>query len=325
MRPVCVVVCGVVALGIACHDGPAANVPAASARVDQLARTCAKVASCAHAHDAAREHDPGACVDSWVGRAANEVEAFGGCVAGARDCEAVRACVRGGVDSRAAAYCGAHRDARTECDGNRLVTCSSDDPNESTAIDCASFGATCGDSKQSGGLLARACLSPSLCPPGSPEVRCEGDRAMIGCHDGAVERTACSPGARCEEHRGVEGTGSVLCETSGHRHCDAVGARWCEHDALVTCQAHGPTGEAIVTDCAASGLTCDDHLENGAACVVAAPRACDRGPTRCDGDALTFCAAGARVRISCRDLGFATCDPDAHGVDAACAASAAHP
>ena len=208
---------------------------------------------------------------------------------------------------------------------NRLVTCTEDDPNESTSTDCAAFGATCGDSKQAGGLLARACLSPALCPAGAP--RCAATASMPS----SAAATARSSARRARRARAARSTAASTARPRPsarppvHRHCDVVGKRWCEQDRLVSCQPHGPLGEAAVTDCAASGLACDDHLEGGAACVVPGPRACDHAPTRCDGDALAFCAAGRRVRVSCRDLGFSACDPDAHGVDAACATVSSRP
>jgi hypothetical protein len=153
-------------------------------------------------------------------------------------------------------------------------------------------------------------------------VRCDGTHAVVACHEGAVERTPCASGARCEEHRAADGAVTALCEPPAHRHCDAVGKRWCEEGKLVSCQAHGPFGEAVVSDCAAMGLSCDPRVEGGGACVVPGPRACERAAPRCDGDALVFCAAGRSARVSCRDVGFTACDPDAHGVDAACTASA---
>jgi hypothetical protein len=224
-------------------------------------------------------------------------------------------------DAMATAYCRTNPGARTGCEGNRLVTCTADDPTESVSTDCAAFGATCADAREGSGLLTRACRSPVLCPAGAPEVRCEGN-AILGCRDGAVERTACAGGSRCEERRAADGTSSAICEAPGHRHCDRVGKRWCEQGKLVSCVPNGPFGETVVSDCAALGLTCDDHAGKDAACVVPGPQTCEHGPARCEGPALTFCAAGRRFRVGCGELGFPGCDPDAHGVDAACATGA---
>jgi hypothetical protein len=315
----CARVLGPAAIGavLACH-GPAVA-PGLSERIDRAARACAKVASCAHAHDPPRDRDPSVCVDAWVARASADVEPFERCVASAAGCLQVDACMRARGDAVATGYCRANPGARTGCDGTRLVTCTGDDPDESTSTDCATFGALCGDSPQTGGLLTRACLSLALCPAGAPEVRCDATNAIVGCHDGAVDRTACLGSARCEEHRAADGTSSAICESPGDRHCDMVGKRWCEQGKLVSCVTHGPFGQAVFTDCAALGLACDDHAEAGAACVVPGPAACQDAAPRCEGNALTFCAAGRRFRVACADLGFYACDPDAHGVDAACA------
>jgi len=307
------------AVVVACHSANPAAAPSLAARIDAAARTCAKLASCAHAHDAPRDRDPAACVDAWIARAPAEREPVEACVVAAKDCAEVDACGRDRGDAATAGYCRAHAGVRTGCEGSRLVTCSQDDPAESSAIDCAAFGATCGDLPQAGGLMVRACVSAALCPAGAPEVRCDGPGAVVTCHEGAVERAACPGAARCEEHQAKDGAASAVCEPPSHRHCDTVGKRWCEQGSLVQCQPHGPYGEPVVTDCASLGLACDEHAEPGAACVAPGPRSCEHAAPRCEGDdMLTFCAAGRRFRLSCRALGLGACDPDAHGVDAAC-------
>jgi hypothetical protein len=305
---------------LACHGGSPPAAPELSALIDRTARTCAKVASCAHPHDPPRERDPSACVDAWVARGGAEVDPFETCVAEATGCEQVDACMRARGDAVATAFCRAHPGVRSGCEGSRLVTCSEDDPAESSSTDCSGFGASCGDS-QAGGLLTRACLSAALCPAGAPEVRCEGTQVVVGCRDGAVNRTACLGDTRCEERRAADGTASATCESPTLRHCDVVGKRWCQQGKLVSCMPNGPFGEAMVADCAALGLACDDHAVAGPACVVPGPRGCEHAAARCDGDGLSFCAAGRRFRVACHDLGFGACDPDAHGLDAACAPS----
>lgn len=303
---------------IACHaEGPAVT-PTLADRIDLAARICAKVTSCAHAHDAPRDRDPGACVDASMARATRGADPFEACVLAAHGCGEVDACARDRADASVSAYCRAHAGTRTGCDANRLVTCSQDDPAESSAVDCGAFGATCADLPQAGGLMSRGCVSPRLCPPGAAETHCDGVQAVVTCRDGATERSACAGGTRCEEHKGSDGVLSAVCESADHRHCDTVGKRWCERGRLVQCQPHGPFGEAAVTDCAALGLACDEHTDLGAACVAPGPRTCERAAPRCEGDTLTFCAAGRRFHVSCRELGLGGCDPDAHGVDAAC-------
>lgn len=320
-------------VAVACHGGEPPAAPAAANRLDRAARACAMIASCAHPHDPPRDREPGACVDAWLARPPADVVPLETCLTAAVGCAQVDGCARGRRDDVATAYCRAHAGARAGCEGNHLVTCSEDDPAESTSTDCAAFGATCGDAKQSGGLVARACVSPALCPAGAPEVRCEGGSAFVSCHEGAVQRTACAAPAVCEERRGADGAVTAVCEPPKHRHCDAVGKRWCESGRLAACEPHGPLGEAVFTDCAAAGLVCDETrdahgvLGNTAACVAPGAHACEaaRSPTRCDGDALAFCAAGRQFRLPCRDLGFSACDPDAHGVEAACTAGSSGP
>jgi hypothetical protein len=95
-----------------------------------------------------------------------------------------------------------------------------------------------------------------------------------------------------------------------------VGSRKCEADVLVECEAHGHTGRTLTTHCAPLGLSCVE-TKGGASCV-ARPAECTPGAARCDGDTLTFCAAGRKAKVSCASLGMGTCDPDAHGLEAGC-------
>jgi hypothetical protein len=294
----------------------------AAARVDAVARACAKIASCAHAHDAARVHDPSACVDFWIGRM-KDVDAYAACVARAKSCADVDGCLRErGGNAVAAAYCRAHPGEQTACDGAKLVTCAEDDPAESTVTDCAALGAACGETHAAGGLITRGCMSPSRCPAGAPEARCDSDgNAIVSCHDGAIERTPCARGVPCEERRGSDGAVSVQCEPPGHVHCTDAGKSWCDGARLFTCSAHGHTGEMKIVDCAAVGMACDASLPH-AACAVPGVRSCSPAAARCDGSSLSFCAAGRSVKIACDSIGFGRCDPDGHGLEAACAPNA---
>jgi hypothetical protein len=304
---------------IACHGATAPTNGDLGHRVDRAARACAKATSCARPHDVARDRDPAACVDAWLARSPAELDRVTTCVAEARGCESVEGCLRTPGDSVAAAYCGQNAGTRTGCDGQRLVTCAVDDAAESKSIDCAALGARCAEWKQPGGLVSHACLSASVCPPSAPELRCEGAGGIVACRDGAVERTPCGEGSHCKELHAADGSTSAVCELSEDRHCDAVGKRWCEGGKVLSCQPHGPFGQVVASDCAALGMTCDDRSEpTGAECVVPGALACDRGAPRCDGASLAFCAAGRRERVPCSEIGFVTCDPDAHGVDAAC-------
>ena len=294
--------------------------------VERIARACAKIASCAHAHDAPRDRDPSACVDGWLTRGRpNDDGAFLRCVSTSSTCVALDACAkeRGG-DAVAATYCRAHPGEQTACAGGRLVTCSEDDPEESASVDCATMQATCGESHAAGGLVTRGCISPALCPAGSPDARCDSGNAIVTCRDGAVERTACAAGVKCVEHRGGEGVEAAICETGGHAHCKDIGKQHCNGGKLVQCVPHGQLGEERVIDCGAMGLACDAS-SGKPVCALPGQRACESGAPRCDGDALSFCAAGRPYKVKCGEIGFVRCDPDGHGLEASCGASNASP
>jgi hypothetical protein len=160
-------------------------------------------------------------------------------------------------------------------------------------------------------------LSPNLCPQGAPEARCDGSMAILTCKDGVVERSACATGGHCEEHRTTDGAEAALCEAPGHAHCKDVGKSRCAGGKLVQCAPHGPLGEERVLDCGAIGLACDE-AGGRAWCAVPGVRECDAAAARCAGEELSFCAAGHPVHVSCTALGFGPCDPDGHGLEAAC-------
>ena len=313
-----------VVLLVACEKiAPPAVVPTAptaieaTANVETIARRCAKIASCAHSHDAPRERDPAACVDWWITHVRGDGAGFARCLDVATSCTAIDACLRERVgNATAAAWCRAHPGEQTACDHEHLITCAEDDAAESTVVDCGAMQATCGESRV-GGLVTRGCLSPALCPAGAPEARCDGTSAIVSCHDGAIERTACAPGVRCEEQRASDGVQAALCGAPGHTHCRDVGKSQCDGSRLVQCVPHGRLGEQRVQECSALGLACDEG-GGRAWCAVAGVRGCEAGTPRCAGEALQFCAAGHPVRVSCTALGFGACDPDAHGLEAAC-------
>jgi hypothetical protein len=290
----------------------------AVAQVDLVAGRCAKIASCAHSHDAPRERDPGACVDWWITHVKRSIAPFARCIDTAASCAAIDACLLERVgNATAAAFCRAHPGEQTACDHDHLITCAEDDPAESTVTDCRSVQGTCGENRV-GGLITRGCLSPALCPAGAPEARCDGESAIVSCRDGSVERTACAPGVRCEQQKTTDGVEAALCEPPGHAHCRDIGKSRCDGSRLVQCAPHGHLGEQRVQDCGALGLACDESAGR-AWCAVPGVRGCEAGTPRCAGEALQFCAAGHVARVSCTALGFGACDPDAHGLEAACA------
>lgn len=278
---------------------------------------CAQIASCAHPHDAPRFRDPSGCVDQWLTSrdpaAANLL-----CFVKAKTCADVDACLHG-ADARAAEFCAKNPGVLSACDANRLVTCASDELRESTAVDCAALGATCSEAHVAGGLVVRGCASPQACPASAPETRCDGSGAVVTCRDGMIERTPCEAGEACQLHRDDDGDQLALCAPPADRRCVDVGASRCEGDRAVECVAgkNGHFGVLRVTDCGKSNLGCEVRGSR-AACVVREGSSCVRGPARCEGDFLVYCAAGAEVKVSCAKLGLGPCDPGARGPEAAC-------
>lgn len=311
---------------------PAPKVAAAAvprkdpASLQQVSETCARIASCTHSHDAPRLRDPSGCVDWWVAQHdPSGVDPLQKCFTQATTCDQINACIHGGGDARAAQFCSQRPGVVSGCDGDRLVSCGDDDAQESTVTDCTALGATCREMKAAGGLVIRACFAPQKCPAGAPEARCDGEGAVLSCHDGAIERAKCRPGTRCEEHKddsSFESTAS--CELPGRRRCDLLGARHCEGDRLVECSTADHFGKVRVSDCAGFGLRCTGSGPR-AGCYVAADVECDKEMLpKCadDGQSLVFCAAGRLTKIACASLGMTTCNPTARGPVAACSAPA---
>ncbi len=289
--------------------------------LDDVAARCAKIASCSNAHDTPRLRDPGTCIDWWVARVRSDTDPVQKCLASAKGCAEIATCARGAAgDARAASYCAAHPGVMTACDGDAFVSCSGTDGAVSTRLDCGAASARCEERKIAGGLVARGCFSPALCPDGAPEERCDGQgAAIVSCHDGLVERTICPTGTVCRPHKEAGGENGATCEPTGeHLHCAEVGARYCAGDRLVECVVHGHYGDARVSDCGALGLRCAGSGAR-AACVIRKALECEPAPARCDGEDLAFCAAGRRVKVGCRGLGLGPCDADAQGPAAACA------
>jgi hypothetical protein len=325
-------VAGVAAAGLcalfACNDAetppPATPKPASGPQwprgFSQVTAKCAQIASCAKPGDPPRLADPSACVDHWLARGSEDPQAK--CLLAATSCNDVDACKRGGSDANATAFCASHPGVLSACDGARVVTCAGDDGREAGLVDCAAVGATCSETRLAGGLIVRGCASAKLCPPGAPEARCEGaapSSAVITCHDGMVERVACGGGERCTQHDD-EGEASATCAPATESRCNDVGGSRCDPSGkLLECVASGHFGGVRTTDCAKAGLVCRAR-GNKSACVVDAAPECARRPTRCEGDLLVYCAAGAEVKVSCASIHLGPCDPGARGPEAACGA-----
>lgn len=301
----------------------------APSSLQQVAQTCARIASCTHAHDTPRLRDPSACVDWWVSHAdAQSPEPLQKCLTQATSCDQISTCLHGGGDARAAEFCSKRPGVVSGCEGERLVSCGDDDAQESTVTDCAALGATCREMKAAGGLVIRACFAPQKCPAGSPEARCDGEGAVLSCHDGAIERAKCRPGTRCEEHKDESGDATASCQLPGRRRCDLLGTRHCEGDRLVECSSQEHFGKVRVSDCAGFGLRCTGTGPR-AGCYVPADVECDKDMLpKCEdkGQALVFCAAGRLTKVACASLGMGSCNEAARGPAAACSpATAATP
>lgn len=280
-------------------------------------RACTMIASCT-TRDAARLRDPSACVDWWTGQADTPApDTLRKCLEEAKTCDQVNTCMGGGGDARAASFCMGRAGVVAGCDGNRLVSCSDDESHEATVMDCAALGASCREVKATGGLVLRACFAPDKCPAGAPEARCDGSAAVISCRDGAIERTTCVGGTRCEERRDENGDSIASCEIPGRR-CTSSSGRRCEGDRLVECSGARQSAKLRVSDCASVGLHCAGRGPR-TGCYVPSNVECDREMLpKCEEGAVVFCAAGRITKVSCSSLGMGPCSPSARGAMAAC-------
>lgn len=303
------------ACGGATPSGKPPVAPAGNTLLSEVARRCARVAACADSHDASQFRDPSTCVDWWLVNV-NDERPLADCVMHANTCAAVHACTHEREDRAAAAYCVAHPGVFSACDGSRFISCEGDQGQESTVVDCAALGGTCGQT-DSGGLVVRGCISSRLCPAGAPERRCDGD-SLIGCEGGIVERSACTKGTHCVAGPDENGAPSASCEAAGAVRCTSSSTARCEGDVAVACVVNGRYPGVHKTSCADYGLTC--AMRSGrTSCVSKNPAACAVGsPARCDGEELVFCAAGTETHVSCKDIGLAGCAAEGKGPSAAC-------
>jgi hypothetical protein len=288
------------------------------ARLDAIARKCARIASCAHAHDAPRVRDPGRCVDYWLEHMNDAEEPLPACLGAASSCADIDRCLHAPASEAAAKFCAAHPGMPTGCDGDTLVTCAKDDPTESTATPCHAVGGTCGETRGAGGLVSHACLSPVLCPPDVTRATCDENNSVVACHDQAIERTPCRAGTRCRAHKDADGEEIATCEGASDVSCDAVGERVCRGDRLGVCEVHGHHADEVTVDCSALGLSCATPGGH-AACMPSAPD-CAPGASRCEGSTLVFCASGRTERVPCAEVGLGACEAEGRGPVALCGA-----
>ena len=278
-------------------DGGAGAIDAAGDRPDagesppasaaELVAACVSLGSC-------QGQGPQECIDDHLPRlSGDEIR----CLAAAGgDCVAAYGCI-GYAMTPTEPSCTAG------CDGDNAVMCAADYRYE---LDCPgsviSTGPTC--AVGTGGAV---CAGPGTCAGG--DSYCDGTW-VLGCQSGIPRGGDCArhgwtcsdlaPGlARC-----TDGTAIV---------CDQENYPRCEGSVLVECLS----GFEIRQDCAAmaDGVSC--HVYPGDAdgyCGLGS--SCDPilDDGTCDGDVLTFCAAGESRSVDCGDLGFVGCQPAGPGV-----------
>jgi hypothetical protein len=292
-------------------DVPGAETNPALARI---ARQCSLVASCADAHDSSAFRTPQSCFDWYVVNARDEAP-LADCVMRARTCAELTKCTHARADGLAESFCKAHPGVLSACDSDRLLTCEGDGASESTAVDCAALGGTCGERKN-GGLVVRGCVAPKTCPPNAPEHRCDGD-AVVDCEDGIADRNACPAGSKCVAGTDAYGAPAAHCRSGAGRECSLAGSAFCEGDVAYACVQNGRFAGLHSSDCGAMGLGC--VVRSGrVSCTRRGPASCSPDPASCLGDELRFCADGIPFRVSCKEIGMSTCDPAGGGGEALC-------
>jgi hypothetical protein len=304
--------------GAAPPSPPTGSAPPADRYLASV-HSCARISSCAHKNDPPHYRDASQCVERWLAWSEENNSAVR-CFGSARSCSDVDACLHRRSDTLVTAVCNRHSGESTFCEGETLYQCDDENDDESRAVRCADIKGECKEHKTHDGLSSRACISPAMCPAGAPESRCLDATTLLTCDNGAADIARCDPGETCRLVRDENNEPTAYCAKPEQTQCDRVGKRYCEGSKLVRCAPAGAKGAAEVLDCAKYGLACDPTSAQAACRVAIAPQAtCRDGNARCrDHDQLEFCALGLRVAISCKSLGFTSCDPDGNGLEAAC-------
>ena len=294
---------------------PPPAAPASTAWRAAVGRGCARIASCSDPHDPSTFRSVSACVDWWLVN--DEAERpLADCVMRASTCDEVERCTHAPGDPGAETFCRAHPGTLSTCDGTRFVSCEAGRPEESVLTDCSRLGGTCGEVRRDG-LVIRGCISKSACPDGAPPLRCDGDGFLLDCSEGVAERRACPAGTRCRQAVDGDEQHSARCESSNGKACSIPGSAFCDGDRAVACVQNGRYTGMHVGDCARFGLGCGMRAGHSF-CVRKEPGGCTAQPATCAGDDLRFCAAGEEMSVSCKELGFAGCDPTGAGTEGAC-------
>ena len=290
-------------------------------RYIESVHTCARISSCARKNDPQQYRDASQCVERWLAWS-EEKNASVQCFDNARSCADVDACLHRHNDTHVTAICNKHSGESTFCEGETLYQCDDENDDESRAHLCTDVKGECQEHKTHDGLSGRACISPEMCPQAAPESRCLDATTLLTCDNGAADRAKCDPGETCQQVRDENGEPAAYCAKPEQTQCDRVGQRYCEGSKLVKCAPAGARGAAEVLDCAKYGLICDGTSARAGCRMPIAPQVgCHGLNARCrTGDQLEFCALGLRAAVSCMSLGFASCDPDGNGLEAACSA-----
>ena len=141
-RSLCVVA-GALLVALGCGTAPkpvpvATGPAAAPSLLVDVARRCARIASCSDPHDPSNFRTAQACVDWWLVNARDE-SPLADCVMKAKTCVEVEACTHAPGDPGAESFCKAHPGTLSTCDGTRYISCEERDPRESTATECAAL------------------------------------------------------------------------------------------------------------------------------------------------------------------------------------------
>lgn len=301
-------VCLAVAALVACGGSrpPITGPPVGARDGDLLARIAVRAAAC-----------HGRSPSTWMGDMTTTVRTgyeglalrAGRCLAfDDHGCDAFERCtgLRHSPAPNRSACSGAHR-----CDADVLSYCADE---TRVTIDCGVSGLRCASGD---------CMAPEEGQPCDARTfasRCEGGRA-VACESGVVRRSPV-----CADAGLVCGASPV---SHGQMTCRGAGVD-CEGDFM----EHGyDLSRAYSCDAAGRPVACVNggmhaidctFLDPAARCSPRAakpgfelqrfecrvPNGCDESveAPRCEGDAVAFCSAGRRLRVSCAALGFAACD-----------------
>jgi hypothetical protein len=258
-------------------DGATAGADASpAATIDDLVTACVVLGSC-------EGQGPVECMDDYLPRLReSEIHCL---AAAAGDCTAAFACI--GLET-------IDGGCTPGCDGDRAVSCGA----VGFATHCPSAlfstGPTCTDAAGS-----PACGGTAACE--GTEAACEGT-FLLECQGGVLRGGDCARyGLTC-----VAAGGFARCTDGTTTPCDGQNYPRCDGDVVVRCEsnlevrhrcAHDVVGCHVLADdpdgYCGLGSDCDPLVDDGS----------------CDGDALTFCAAGIRRTVDCAALGFAGCQP----------------